>query len=154
MLRTAQYAWQQEALTENARAVFDLGRELYDRLQGFGGHMEAVGRSLTGAVTAYNKAVGSLESRLLVTARRLNQLGVTDAPLGPVRTVEVTARPLSAAELVTDVAVEGPARSPAGSAAEIPVAGPCTVPAPALAPAASNGNGGLPNRSDADGTTR
>ncbi len=146
MLRTAQYAWQQEALTENARAVFDLGRELYDRLQGFGGHMESVGRSLTGAVTVYNKAVGSLESRLLVTARKLNQLGVTDTPLSPARAVEVTARQLSAAELATDVAVEGPARSPAGSAAEAPVAGPCTVPAPALAPGASNGNGSHPDQ--------
>ena len=152
MLRTAQYAWQQEALTENARAVFDLGRELYDRLQGFGGHMEAVGRSLTGAVTAYNKAVGSLESRLLVTARRLNQLGVTDTPLGPVRAVEVTARPLSAAELVTDVAVGRPAGSPADAAAEVPAAGPFGVPAPALDPGATNGI--RPDRPDPDGTSR
>ena len=81
MLRTAQYAWQQEALSENARAVFDLGRELYDRLTGLGGHVDAVGKSLTNAVTAYNRAVGSLESRVLVTARKLNQLGVTDAEL-------------------------------------------------------------------------
>ena len=153
MLRTAQYAWQQEALTENARAVFDLGRELYDRLQGFGGHMESVGRSLTGAVTAYNKAVGSLESRLLVTARRLNQLGVTDAPLGPVCAVEVTARPLSAAELVTDVAVEGPAES-AADATELPAAGHFTGPAPALATGMSNSNGHHPDRADPDGTGR
>ena len=81
MLRTAQYAWQQEALSENARAVFDLGRELYDRLTGLGGHVELVGKSLASAVTAYNRAVGALESRVLVTARKLNQLGVTDAEL-------------------------------------------------------------------------
>ena len=47
MLRTAQYAWQQEALSENARAVFDLGRELYDRLNGLGGHVGA-GRQVPG----------------------------------------------------------------------------------------------------------
>ena len=81
MLRTAQYAWQQAALSENARAVFDLGRELYERLNGLGGHVDAVGKALANAVTAYNRAVGSLESRVLVTARKLNQLGVTDAEL-------------------------------------------------------------------------
>jgi DNA recombination protein RmuC len=55
--------------------VFDLGRELYERLNGLGGHVDAVGKALAGAVTAYNRAVGSLESRVLVTARKLNQLG-------------------------------------------------------------------------------
>ncbi|MGN6678575.1 MAG: DNA recombination protein RmuC, partial [Streptosporangiaceae bacterium] len=81
MLRTAQYAWQQEALSDNARAVFDLGRELYERLTGLGGHVDTVGKSLASAVTAYNRAVGALETRVLVTARKLNQLGVTDAEL-------------------------------------------------------------------------
>ncbi len=100
MLRTAQYAWQQAALSENARAVFDLGRELYDRLSGLGGHVDAVGKALTGAVTAYNRAVGSLESRVLVTARKLNQLGVTDAEIEHAKPVEVSVRTLSAPELV------------------------------------------------------
>src|SRR6266704_626562 len=104
MLRTAQYAWQQEALSENARAVFDLGRELYDRLTGLGGHVEAVGKSLAGAVAAYNKAVGTLEGRVLVTARKLNQLGVTDADLAAPRPVDVAPRALSAPELMTEAA--------------------------------------------------
>ncbi len=99
MLRTAQYAWQQAALSENARAVFDLGRELYDRLNGLGGHVDAVGKALTNAVTAYNRAVGSLENRVLVTARKLNQLGVTDASLDQVKPVEAAIRSLSAPEL-------------------------------------------------------
>jgi DNA recombination protein RmuC len=99
MLRTAQYAWQQEALSDNARAVFDLGRELYERLNGLGSHVELVGRSLTTAVTAYNRAVGSLESRVLVTARKLNQLGVTDAQLAEPAPVEVAVRSISAPEL-------------------------------------------------------
>jgi len=102
MLRTAQYAWQQEALSENARAVFDLGRELYERLTGLGGHVELVGKSLATAVTAYNRAVGALESRVLVTARKLNELGVTDATLTGPGPVEASPRTLSAPELVTE----------------------------------------------------
>jgi DNA recombination protein RmuC len=100
MLRTAQYAWQQEALAENARAVFDLGRELYDRLAGLGRHVDRLGRALTTAVSAYNQAVGSLESRVLVSARRLNELGVTGAELAAPAPVEEATRALSAPELV------------------------------------------------------
>jgi DNA recombination protein RmuC len=102
MLRTVQYAWQQQALSDNARAVFDLGRELYDRLSGFGRHLERVGKSLTSAVGSYNQAVGSLETRVLVSARKLAALGVVDAELAPPEPVSETARPLSAPELVTD----------------------------------------------------
>jgi DNA recombination protein RmuC len=99
MLRTAQYAWQQEALADNARAVFDLGRELYDRLGGLGRHVDQLGRALTKAVSTYNQAVGSLESRVLVTARRLNELSVVEGELGPLAPVEETTRLLSAPEL-------------------------------------------------------
>ena len=99
MLRTAQYAWQQEALADNARAVFDLGRELYDRLGGLGRHVDQLGRALTKAVSSYNQAVGSLESRVLVTARRLNELSVVEGELGPLAPVEETTRLLSAPEL-------------------------------------------------------
>jgi DNA recombination protein RmuC len=106
MLRTAQYAWQQEALTENARAVFDLGHELYDRIAGMGKHMDSLGRALTTAVTTYNKTVGSLEARVLVTARKLNQLGVVDAELSPPGPVEDTVRSLSAPDLITEAAPE------------------------------------------------
>jgi len=101
MLRTAQYAWQQQALSENAKAVFDLGRELYDRLCGLGRTIDAVGRSLAGAVTAYNRAVGSLENRVLVSARKLNALSVTDALLEAPDLVEESVRLLSAPDLAT-----------------------------------------------------
>jgi DNA recombination protein RmuC len=101
MLRTVQYAWQQQALSENARAVFELGRELYDRLSGMGRHLERVGKSLTSAVGAYNQAVGTLETRVLVSARKLAALGVVDAELTAPDAVAETARPLSAPELVT-----------------------------------------------------
>lgn len=100
MLRTAQYAWQQQALSENARAIFELGRELHERLSGLGRHVERVGKSLTAAVGAYNQAVGSLESRVLVSARRLSQLGIVDSELPSPAVVVDTARPLSAPELL------------------------------------------------------
>jgi len=99
MLRTAQYAWQQAALSDNARAVFDLGRELYDRITGLGRHVDSLGKALANAVSAYNQSVGTLESRVLVSARKLNQLGVVEAALEPPRLVEETARALSAPEL-------------------------------------------------------
>jgi DNA recombination protein RmuC len=99
MLRTAQYAWQQAALSDNARAVFDLGRELYERIAGLGKHVDSLGKALTSAVSAYNQSVGTLESRVLVSARKLNQLGVVEAGLEAPRLVEETARALSAPEL-------------------------------------------------------
>jgi DNA recombination protein RmuC len=116
MLRTAQYAWQQAALSDNARAVFDLGRELYERLSGLGRHVDGLGKALNGAVSAYNQTVGSLESRVLVSARRLNQLGVTGAALDQPRLIEDSTRPLSAPELDTSGGpqlVAGPSAGPA-----------------------------------------
>ncbi|HTU07695.1 MAG TPA: DNA recombination protein RmuC, partial [Trebonia sp.] len=100
MLRTAQYAWQQQALSENARAVFELGRELYDRLSGMGKHLDRVGKSLTTAVGAYIQAVGSMETRVLVSARRLASLGIVAGDLPAPALVDETARPLSAPELI------------------------------------------------------
>jgi DNA recombination protein RmuC len=101
MLRTASYAWQQAALSRNARAVFDLGKELYERLGTLGGHVDELGRSLTNAIKAYNRTVGSLETRVLVSARKLNDLGVIDAPLGSPGQVEEGPRAVSAPELAT-----------------------------------------------------
>jgi DNA recombination protein RmuC len=106
MLRTAQYAWQQAALSDNARTVFDLGRELYDRLTGLGKHVDGLGKALTNAVTAYNRTVGSLENRVLVSARKLNEVGLTDAELEQPKLVEDTVRELSAPDLIVDTAPE------------------------------------------------
>jgi DNA recombination protein RmuC len=100
LLRTVQYAWQQERLSENAQAVFDLGRELYDRLSGLGRHLERLGKSLTSSVAAYNTAIGSLETRVLVSARKLSALGVVDAELAAPEPLTQTPRPLAAPELV------------------------------------------------------
>ena|GEM_PF-51879 len=124
LLRTAQYAWQQQQqLSANARAVFDLGNELYERLSVLGGHVQAVGRSLTGAVTAFNKAVGSLEGRVLVTARRLSELGITSGELAAPSAAEVTVRSLTAPEFTAPgLAAEATTR-PARSLPGRPVTG-------------------------------
>ncbi|MFI6517168.1 DNA recombination protein RmuC [Spirillospora sp. NPDC050679] len=111
MLRTASYAWQQAALSRNARAVFELGKELYERLGTMGGHVDELGRSLTNAIKSYNRTVGSLETRVLVSARRLNELGVVEAPLAGPAPVEESPRSLSAAELT---AADGAARDTGG----------------------------------------
>ena len=103
LLRTVAYAWRQEALARNAAEVRTLGRELYGRLATMGGHISKLGNALGTAVTSYNKAVGSLESRVLVTARKFADLGVADArsaeTLAAPAQVESTARQLQAPEL-------------------------------------------------------
>ena len=106
MLRTAQYAWQQAALSDNARAVFELGRELYDRIAGLGKHVDGLGKALTNAVSTYNRAVGTLESRVLVSARKLNEFGIVDAELDQPKPVEEAVRALSAPELVVEAGPE------------------------------------------------
>ena len=103
LLRTVAYTWRQEALAANAEAVHELGRELYRRISTMGSHVERLGRSLGGAVAAYNDAVGSLERRVVSTARRMSELGVVapDAELVAAEPLlDAIPRPLTAAELV------------------------------------------------------
>jgi DNA recombination protein RmuC len=102
LLRAVAYGWQQDALAENAREVQLLGAELYQRLSVLGDHVAGVGKGLNSAVAAYNKAVGSLEGRVLVTARRFVEMGVVGAgekelPHPP--SVDVTTRALQSPEL-------------------------------------------------------
>lgn len=92
LLRTVAYTWRQEALTRNALAVHALGRELYTRLSTMGTHLSRVGTSLGNAVTAYNRAVGSLESRVLVSARKFADLGVSAEELASPAPVEIAPR--------------------------------------------------------------
>jgi len=99
LLRTVAATWQQETVAESAREVHALGQELYDRLATMAGHVHALGRSIQSAVGHYNKTVGALEGRVLVTGRKLQEHGVTgDLPaLDP---VDVQTRALQAPELV------------------------------------------------------
>jgi DNA recombination protein RmuC len=100
LLRAITYGWQQEKIAQNAMEISELGRNLYERIAKLAEHFENVGRSLAKSVTAYNSAVGTLESRVLVTARRLKDKGIT-APeeLPDVETIDQTPRPLGAPEL-------------------------------------------------------
>src|SRR5262245_66480046 len=75
LLKVFAYAWQQETIAEDARDIAALGRELYERLGVFASHFSKVGRALDTAVGAYNQATGSLERRLLVTARKFEEPG-------------------------------------------------------------------------------
>ncbi|WP_324252453.1 DNA recombination protein RmuC, partial [Enemella dayhoffiae] len=104
MLRAVAYGWKQAALAESAAEVFALGRELHDRLSAMGGHLDKVGRSLKAAVGAYNSTVGSMEARVLVTARRFRDLSVTDAELVAPQSVDENTRDIAAPELVEDAA--------------------------------------------------
>jgi DNA recombination protein RmuC len=103
MLRTIAYSWQQEALTANARSVFEIGRELYRRLGKLGDHVDKVGRSLSRSVEDYNGMVGSLERTVLTQARRMADLQVTDAELRAPSPLDSVPRPLNAPELLDAV---------------------------------------------------
>ena len=100
LLRTVAYSWRQEEMARNAVAVHALARELYGRLATLGDHVGRVGTALGGAVTAYNKAVGSLESRVLVSARKLAEMGVSNDDLPTPVQVEVAPRQPQAPELL------------------------------------------------------
>jgi DNA recombination protein RmuC len=104
LLRTVAYTWRQEALASNAARIHELGRELHSRLATMGGHVTRLGKQLSGAVDAYNRTVTSLESRVLVTARRFGELGVVSDQLDTPDQVERSPRTVQAVELVASAA--------------------------------------------------
>jgi DNA recombination protein RmuC len=124
LLRTVAYTWRQEALAANAAEVHQVGRELYQRLSTLGGHIDKLGRSLSTAVGSYNQTVSSLESRVLVTARRMTDLKVVtpDDQLATPKQVTDIARSTQAPELTEQRVVSlAKQRVPIGQA-ELPTA--------------------------------
>lgn len=103
LLRTVALAWTEESLAENAREIHRVARELYERLGTVAGHVDKLGASLDRAVHSYNDAVASVESRLLVSARRLHDLKVDETPPFQPRIVEATPRVMTAPELLDEL---------------------------------------------------
>lgn len=100
LLRAIAYGWRQEQLAENAAQVVALGKELYERVGVFTRHLQRVGNSLTKATESYNDAVGSLETRVMPSARRFESLAVaTDQAMPGVSPIDVSSRQLSLPEL-------------------------------------------------------
>jgi DNA recombination protein RmuC len=96
ILKGVAYGWRQEKLAESAQEISRLGKELHERLCVFAGHLDSVRKALDSAVVNYNKAAGSLESRVLVTARRFSDLGAaSDGDMKEPIQIETTARTLS-----------------------------------------------------------
>jgi DNA recombination protein RmuC len=95
LLRAVAYGWRQERIAQSAQAISDLGRELHGRLNSFIEHFQGIGSALVRAVENYNKAAGSLESRVLISARKFKELGAAAGEgLGEISLVDAAPRPL------------------------------------------------------------
>jgi DNA recombination protein RmuC len=102
LLRAVAYGWTQQALTENAERISQLGRELYDRIATVAEHWGRVGKNLGEAVNAYNESVASMERRVLVSARKFRDLKVAgdDKEIRDLNPVEALPREVQAPELL------------------------------------------------------
>ena len=99
LLRAVAFGWRQEQIAQNAREISALGKDLYDRVRAFLGHFEGVGLSLQRATEGYNRAVGSLESRVLPSVRKFKELGAaTGEPIAELEPVDEITRELNAPE--------------------------------------------------------
>jgi DNA recombination protein RmuC len=100
LLMTAAAAWREETVAESAREISEQGRLLYERLATMGSHFSNLGRRLGKAVEAFNETLGSLETRVLPTARRFPELGVSaKTELAPVEPIDIAVRAVTAPEL-------------------------------------------------------
>jgi DNA recombination protein RmuC len=100
MLRTIAFAWTQAALADSLQEVSELGRELYNRLTKMGEHFGTLGARLNSSVSAYNETVGSMEGRVMVTARKFRALKVVEGTLQPLKAIDASVRQLTALDLL------------------------------------------------------
>jgi DNA recombination protein RmuC len=93
LMRAIAYGWRQESLAKNADHIREIGSELYHRLAVFTEHLSKIGKSLTNSVQTFNKAVGSLDTRILPSAKKFTELGITsEKPIESVKQIETTTR--------------------------------------------------------------
>ena len=103
LLRAVAYGWRQEKLTENAEEISKLGRALYDRIRILTSHFDDLRKSLNKSVSTYNKAVATLESRVLVTARKFKDLGSASSDeISPTEQIDQQAKMLQAPEQTSE----------------------------------------------------
>jgi DNA recombination protein RmuC len=110
VLKTVAFSWQQDVVSQEAKTLFDLSRELYNRLSTMATHVEKLGRSIERSVKDYNAFVGSMERQVLPSARKLSVLDESKV-LAPLQTIEENARPLTAYELVAELELEAAVRA-------------------------------------------
>jgi DNA recombination protein RmuC len=103
VLKTVAYSWRQESLTADAKKLFDLGKELYKRISTLAEYSEALRRSIESTVNNYNKFSASLETRVLVTARKLNDAGDPTMDIAESRGIDESPKALTAPELLAEV---------------------------------------------------
>lgn len=100
VLRATALAWQQDSLGANARELLRLGTDLHQRLATLGRHVTGMGSALRRSVDSYNQLVGTLESRVMVTSRRMHELGLVEEPLPALTPLDAVPRPLTSTELL------------------------------------------------------